>query len=348
MHQFVVDQLATFSNLALIGVLVVTIIGLGKGADWLVDEAVSISIRSGIPSVIVGATIVSLGTTAPEAFVSVLAAVQGKPELALGNAVGSIICDTGLILGLACVLAPLPFDRRIVSRQGWIQFGCGILLVAVCVPWNNPNQIMKIGGMLHQSVGWGFMVLLAVYLVWSIRQTASVSDDAAGDASSAKSEVSGPLASSILKLVVAIAIVVVSADVLIAAVELIAQRLKIDRAIIAATLVAFGTSLPELVTAMTAVRKNQGELAVGNIIGADILNVLFVAGAAASVTPLGLNAAPFFFKLQFPAMILVLLIFRIGIFQARDNKLGRPLGVVLLLVYAVYLVLNFSMIGAKG
>ena len=98
---------------------------LGKAADWLVDEAVALSERSGIPKVVIGATVVSLGTTMPEAAVSVFAAIQGNPGLAFGNAVGSIICDTGLILGLACVIAPLRLNRRIVNRQGWIQFAAG-------------------------------------------------------------------------------------------------------------------------------------------------------------------------------------------------------------------------------
>ena len=133
-------------NLVLLAVLIVSIAVLGKSADWLVDLAVGLSLRLGLPRVIVGATIVSLGTTAPEAAVSVLAAINGSPGLAMGNAVGSIICDTGLILGLACLLKPLPFTRSVVNRKGWVQFGCGVLLVALSIPWDDPLSMFREGG----------------------------------------------------------------------------------------------------------------------------------------------------------------------------------------------------------
>ena len=129
---------------------------LAKAADWLVDEAVELSSRSGVPKVVIGATIVSLGTTAPEAAVSVFAAIQGQPGLALGNAVGSIICDTGLILGLASVIAPLKLDRRIVNRQGWIQLGAAAALVACSFPWSTPAQVFSSGGNLPRSGRSGF------------------------------------------------------------------------------------------------------------------------------------------------------------------------------------------------
>ena len=126
LHQFFADQ----SAWALAAEIVVILAVLGKAADWLVGEAVVLSERSGMPKVIIGATVVSLGT-APEAAVSVLAALHGNPDLALGNAVGSIICDTGLILGVACLISPLTLPKDIVNRQGWLQFGAGFLLAAV-------------------------------------------------------------------------------------------------------------------------------------------------------------------------------------------------------------------------
>ena len=134
--------------------------------------------------------------------------------------------------------------------------------------------------------------------------------------------------------------VVLSSMTLIEATVTIAKGVGIPQAVIASTVVAFGTSLPELVTAVTAARKGQGELAVGNVIGADILNVLFVAGAAAAITPNGLPAEPIFFKLQFPAMLIILLCFRIGIFAAKDGLLTRPFGAFLVTVYIIYGILN--------
>ena len=323
-------------------VIVVSLAVLGKAADWLVDEAVALSERSGIPTVVIGATIVSLGTTAPEAAVSVFAALQGSPGLALGNAVGSIICDTGLILGLACILAPLRLDRAIVNRQGWIQLGAAVALVAGCFPWSNAGQVFVEGGRLPQWVGIAFLVALVVYMVLSIRW-ASAGVTTASEKGVADDE-AGSLALVVLKLVGSLALVVLAAQVLIPSVREAATRIEIPESIIAATLVAFGTSLPELVTAVTAARRGHGELAVGNIVGADILNVLFVAGASATATPAGLAAGGHFFLVLFPAMLFILLTFRIGIFVSGDS-MKRPFGFVLLAAYGVYMVVSFLVPG---
>ena len=142
---------------------------LGKGADWLVDEAVELSEQLKIPQMVVGATIVSLGTTAPEAAVSVFAAIQGSPGLALGNAVGSVITDTGLILGLACIIAPLRLDPKIVNRQGWIQLGAGFLLVILSIPLASAGDVFVLGGRVSQLSGFLLIALLAAYLYFSVR-----------------------------------------------------------------------------------------------------------------------------------------------------------------------------------
>lgn len=323
----------------LLAAIIIASLGvLAKAADWLVDEAVALSERSGIPKVVIGATIVSLGTTTPETAVSVAAAIGGSPGLALGNAVGSIICDTGLILGLAALIAPLRLDPTIVNRQGWIQFGAGILLIAACVPWSSPASAMSAGGNLPQPMGIVFLVLLGLYLWQSIRWARA--DQQQTLLEEHEEDVGAPLSIIILKLIGAVAVVVVSAEVLIPAVSEAAMRMNIAESIIAATLVAFGTSLPELVTAITAARRGHGELAVGNIVGADILNVLFVAGTAAAVTPGGLYASAHFFSVLFPVMMSVLLVFRIGIFVSGDS-MKRPFGFVLLGAYAFYLVVSY-------
>jgi cation:H+ antiporter len=155
-----------------------------------------------------------------------------------------------------------------------------------------------------------------------------------------ESETHDPVWLSVVKLVGAVAVVVLSAQVLIPAVTEVATRLSIPESIIAATLVAFGTSLPELVTSITAARRGHGELAVGNIVGADILNVLFVSGAAAAATPGGLHAAPHFFLVLFPAMLFVLAVFRVGIYFS-GKEMRRPFGYVLLGAYAVYLLVSY-------
>jgi len=287
---------------------------------------------------------VSLGTTAPEAAVSVFAAIQGAPGLALGNAVGSVIADTGLILGLACLIAPLRLDPKIVNRQGWIQLGAGFLLVLLAIPLANPGDVFVSGGRVSQLSGFLLIALLAAYLYFSVRWArvgrATEEDD---------HEAGSPTWIPVLKLLAAVAIVVVSAQVLIPAVNEAALRLSVPESVIAATLVAFGTSLPELVTAIAAARRGHGELAVGNVIGADILNVLFVVGMAAAVTPQGLAAGANFFTVLFPAMLFILIMFRVGVIVSGD-VLRRPFGYLLITAYVVYMVAGYYLLpgGAPG
>lgn len=338
MEQWIEHLLVGLPSIGLMLVIAVMLFTLGKGADRLVHEAVLLSNRWGLSKAVIGATIVSIGTTTPEAAVSVLSAQQGEPGLALGNAVGSIICDTGLILGLAALIAPLPFDRTLASRLCNVQLGAGILMVAVCLPWSSPASAFSDGGVLPQLTGVVFVVLLALYIWQSIRWAGSTPSDAETivEADGAQTGTFGTL----LKLIGAIAIIVVSAQILIPAVSILAERIGVPKHIISATLVAFGTSVPELVTAIAAVRRRHGELVVGNVIGADILNVLFVAGVSASVTPGGLQADGQFFQFLFPAMLFVLIVFRFGI-HLSVGSLKRPLGVVLVSAWLFVTILSY-------
>lgn len=356
MEEFIENTLHDAHWTVLLFVIGVSLTLLAKFADMVVDYAVVLSQRSGIPKVIIGATVVSLGTTAPEVAVSVLAALKGDPGLALGNAVGSIICDTGLILGAACLIRPLTIPFETANRQGWVQLGSAMLLVLFCVAWNDPlgHYTKGLPGTFPQWGGFVFLVLLAVYLWLSVKWSASSTDsgepsapegsDSAPDED--ESEEDGSTVVTLMKLVLSVAGVVLSANVVIPAVKILAERAKVPESVIAATMVAFGTSLPELITAISAARRGHGDLAIGNIIGADVLNALFVAGASAAVTAQGLTADPVFFKLQFPAMLIVLIVFRIGILTSKGT-LGRGFGWVLLGTYAVYLGLNI-MFGAGG
>ena len=342
MEAWIHSFISELHGLFLMGVIIVMIGSLGKSADWLVSEVVVLSERSGLPKVVIGATIVSIGTTLPEAAVSVLAALKGQPTLALGNAVGSIICDTGLILGLSCLISPLPLLRSMVNRQGWLQIISGILLVVCCIPvaaWSRPGMLLEQGGRMPQLLGFFFVFLLFGYLGISIYWATRL------DESEINEEVSDVVTSSmtaiVLKVIAAIVLIVASSWVLIPAVEEAAIRLHIPKGVIAATLVAFGTSLPELVTAITAAWKGHGDLAVGNVIGADILNVLFVAGVAAAVTPAGLAAPPDFFRVLFPSMLGVLIVFRVGVMFSGD-RLPRPFGAILFVTYLVAMILSYA------
>ena len=342
MAEYLDSLVVTWPWWALMLTIAVSILALGKGADWLVEDAVKISLRWGVPQVVIGATVISLGTTTPEAVVSVLAAVNGRSEMALGNAVGSIICDTGLILGIGCLITPLPLDPRVVNRQGWAEIATGVLLVAACLPWADPLSAFSGGGRLPQAVGFLLLGLLVLYLGWSVHLAREAPAEAPLDAEAGRRT----LLWTAMSLMAGLATVVIASSLLIPSAAELANRLNVPPSIIAVTLVAFGTSLPELMVVVTAARKGQGDLAIGNVIGADILNVLFVAGAAAAVTPGGLEADHYFFLMQFPAMLLLLAIFRVGISTARDGKLERPFGLALLGTYLAVTLTSYLLAGA--
>ena len=338
LHEFLMNSSILISLL----VLALSLYTLGKGADILVDNAVALSLRWGIPKMVLGATIVSLGTTLPEASVSTLAAIKGNADLALGNAIGSIIADTGLIIGIAALLGTVPVDKRLIHRQGTVQFSAALLLTVAALPFFSAGR----EGTIYQWMGWVFVALLIGYMYISFRWA---KESAAGNENADDSlpEAEKPLFFQLLFLALGIAVVVLSSKILIPAVEVSAVKAGIPQSIIAATLVAFGTSVPELVTAITAVKKGHGELAAGNIIGADILNVLFVLGVAAAVTPAGIHVPIGFYYVQFPTMLLVLGIFRFCSTR-KSGVITRLQGFFLFIFYIAYVILNFVLKNVLG
>lgn len=339
MDAYIASFISGLPLLFLFAIIAVSLYTLSKGADILVDEAVALSEEMGISKMIIGATIVSLGTTLPEATVSIMAALSGNPDLSLGNAVGSIICNTGLILGISAVLRPLPLPKKIINKQGRIKFGTGILLILVTIPYKSLNKMFTEGGHISQEMGFIFVGLLIIYIYLSIKWAKEDNETVSTDIK--EIETSSKL-STFLKLFLGIFIVIISSKILIPTVQETALRMNVPNSVIAATLVAFGTSLPELVTAITATLKGHGELAVGNVIGADILNVLFVIGSAASFSKTGLYATPKFFTLYFPAMILVLGVFRIGSLLSK-GYMKRFFGFTLLSVYILVSIFSYIM-----
>ena len=331
MEELLLQTLEHWPTLLLFGVIAVSLFILSKGADILVDEAVSLSVHWGVPKMVIGATIVSLGTTLPEASVSVMAAINGNPDMALGNAIGSIIADTSLIIGLAAIMGHLVVDRKTILRQGKVQLGAGLLLAIVCLPFFSAGD----GGRVYQWMGFAFIGLLIAYIYISMKWAKTATRTPVGF-----EEEDTAIWIQIIKLILGVVMVIGSSRILIPSVEIVATRMGIPQSVIAATLVAFGTSLPELVTAISAVRKGHGELAVGNIIGADILNVLFVVGSAAAVTKGGLTVPVHFYHVQIPTMLLALGLFR---YFSRGRKafIAKREGVVLLAIYAAYLIVNY-------
>lgn len=335
MDEMISVFMQSLPTVALVLIALISLYTLGKGADFLVEEAVSLSELWGIPKMIIGATIVSLGTTLPEVSVSVLAAISGNADLALGNSIGSIIVDTGLILGLTAILGNLIVDKNIINRQGRIQLGAAALLTIFALPIFGKNG----NGIIYQWMGILFLIILVIYIYFSIKWSKKENEKREEDKNT--DHTSKPV-TLLFKIILGISLVIVSSKILIPAVEISALRVGIPESIIAATLVAFGTSLPELMTAISSVRKGHGDLAVGNIIGADILNVLFVTGAAAAFTPKGLFVPSNFYTLQFPAMLIILILFRVFAKQKR-SMIVRWQGIILLSAYGIYLIFNYVM-----
>jgi len=322
----------------LLAVLVLCVAVLSKGADWMIDGVVDLARRTGLPRIVIGATVLSLGTTSPEAFVSVMAAWMGNPGLALGNGVGSIICDTGMIFGLTCLLTRVPMDRYILNRTGWVQVGSAVLLVLLALgAWVSSPE----APVLHRWAGFLLLSLLLAYLyagyVWAKRSPPS----SHVLRERAEPETLSSLPRSGLLLLGGLACVIASARMLIPVAAELATRIGVPDDVIAATLVAFGTSLPELMTAISSVRKGHPEITVGNIVGADVLNCLFVIGAAAAARPLAVPVH--FYLFHFPAMLLILFSFRAFISLNRSNRFARWHGAWLLGIYLVYLVLQYTL-----
>jgi cation:H+ antiporter len=322
--------------IVLIGVIVVCILVLSKGADWMIDGVVHLARRTGLPRIVIGATIVSLGTTMPEAVVSVMAAWMGNPGLALGNGVGSIIADTGLIFGLTCMLTVVPVNRFILNRTGWVQVGAATLLVIISLL---ALALMPEGPILQRWVGFLFLALLGGYMYITYLWARQGSDAALVEEVADVSEFLS-LGKCWLMLLGGLILVVLGARILVPSAAEIAHRMGVPEDVIAATMVAFGTSLPELMTAIAAVRKRHPEIMVGNIVGADVLNCLFVIGAAAAARPLEIPAN--FYSFHFPAMILILYSFRGFIFMNKDGRFRRWQGVWLFGIYLIYLILQYA------
>lgn len=310
---------------------------LSKGADILVDEAAALSARFCISKLLVGLVIVSIGTTIPEAAVSVIAAVNGQPEIALGNAVGSIICNTGLILGLVTLFAPISLESPNVKQQGWFQFAAGILLVASCVPLFTTDSFFEANVLLPRYMGMVFLILLGLYL-WGSFHWLDKKPRNTGlhDLQTMDTGIFSP----VCKIILGSSLVVSASHFLIPAIQVSAVRMSIPQGVVSATMVAFGTSLPELVTSIKAVQKGHGELALGNIIGANILNVLFVAGAAATITSGGLAGTVHFSRVLFPAMLGTLIIFGLGM-HLSGNVFKKSFSIMLLGIYAVVMLTSY-------
>lgn len=320
-------------NLGLALIIVVSFYVLIRSADALVEGAVELANDLGIPKLIIGATIVSLGTTTPETAVSVMAALQNQPGLAIGNGVGSLIFDLAAILGASIIFARIPINERMVKRQSRIVLGSALLFCFFVYAF--PDQY------LQRWMGFVLVACFGLYMystfTWARRNRASGDSDLPAEAPAQSDVKPRSAAMALLVMFIGLCFLLLSSHVLIPSVELSAVRMGIPQAVIAATLVAIGTSLPEVMTALTSIRKGHPEIVLGNVLGADVLNLLFVIGVSASAVPLRLD--PEFTLFQGPFMLALLIMFQFFVITTR-GFFRRWQGIVMVASYVVFVLVS--------
>ncbi|MBR2755390.1 MAG: calcium/sodium antiporter [Lachnospiraceae bacterium] len=300
------------------------------GGDWFVDGASGLAHRFKIPEIIVGATVVSIGTTLPEVMVSATSAAEGLGAMSYGNAIGSIICNTALILALSLAIRPAPVDRKSLRTPTIFFFVSAIFYMLVSY----------LTGRFDRWMGIVLLLIFVAYMILTVRQGFKNPDQ------NEPLEVKQwPLWRQILFLILGAAMIAVGARLLVDNGTKIAAMLGVPDSVIALTFVALGTSLPELVTAIVSLAKGHAALSLGNIVGANLFNIVLVCGTAITIRPfnvpvdkvfLGQNAS---FIVDLPLMFLVMAFVTIP--ALIRGKLSRFQGIALLVVYVAYVTFQF-------
>ena len=304
-----------------------------KGGDWFVDGATGLARRFRLPYIVVGATVVSIGTTLPEVMVSATGAMLGQGAMAYGNAIGSIICNTALIAAISVAFNPGPVNVKTMKMPVIFFFSSAALY---CVA-------AYLLGEFPRWMGLVMLTFCVVYLVLNIRQGLKHPDEVEEeDNGEAKPRT---LLMELTLLVVGAALIAVGANLLVEHGTIIAQFLGVPETVIALTFVALGTSLPELVTTITSLRKGHASLGIGNVIGANVFNLVLVSGVAVTLAPfevpvgkllLGHNAS---LVLDIPLMLIVMLLLTVPALTRK--KLERWQGVILRCIYAAFCLFQF-------
>lgn len=299
-------------------IMVVGFILLIKGADWFVDGAAGIAAKLGIPQLVIGLTIVAMGTSAPEAAVSISSALKGNAEITIGNIVGSNIMNILIILGLASVITVIKVAKSTVYYE--IPFMILITLLLLFFGYTG-NKVDFFEGIIL----WLCFILYFVYLFMMAKKSREKEEENTG-----KQKPAWLLA---VLIVIGMVMIVFGSDFTVNGATRIAKIIGISERFIGLTIVALGTSLPELVTSVTAAKKGNADIAIGNIVGSNIFNILFVVGTTALITPVAF-AANFVIDLIISAICGVIL--WLGVFKKK--QLGRPMGIFMLICYAAYFV----------
>ena len=307
-----------------------------KGGDWFVDGATGIAKRFNLPDIVVGATVVSIGTTLPEVMVSTTGALAGSGAMAYGNAIGSIICNTALIAAISIAVNPGPVNVKSMKTPAIFFFGSAALYCLAAYGL----------GTFPRWMGFVMLSIFVVYMILTVRNGLK-NPDAAGEEAEEEGGKPKRLWQELLLLIVGAAVIAVGADLLVEHGQIIALELGVPETVVALLFVALGTSLPELVTTITSLKKGRASLGVGNVIGANVFNLVLVSGVAVSLAPFdvpventflntGLNLSLVF---DIPVMLAVMSLMILP--ALLKKKLSRWQGIALLGIYGAFCVLQF-------
>lgn len=311
-----------------------------KGGDWFVDGSVELAHRLHVPELIIGATVVSIGTTLPEVLVSATGAIEGHGGIAYGNAIGSVICNTALISALTFAIRPCSVEGK--SFRVPVIFFFGAAAVYALTAYMTGSFTRWIGILLLAI----FAAYIA-YTIWNGKKQGLIGGDAVQEKDEGETTEEMPLWKTIAMLVVGAACIAVGANLLVENGTKIATALGVPEAVIALTFVALGTSLPELVTAITALVKGHSALSLGNIVGANLFNLVLVSGLSIVLSPFSIydlqnrmiGGIPSSLVVDIPVMIFVMAFMTLP--ALKRGKLTRAQGITLLCIYAAFCVFQF-------
>ena len=301
-----------------IALLIVGFVMLTKGADWFVDGSSALAFRLGIPQLVIGLTIVAMGTSAPEAAVSNTSALKGNEGITVGNVVGSNIMNILLILGIASVIVPLAVQKS--TRMIEIPYMIAITVLFGVLGYTGEMVTRVEGGIL-----WIAFLIYLGYLLWMAKK---------GKEDNEPDEKQKSLPVQLLMILVGLICIVLGSDFVVDGATEIAKVIGISDRIIGLTIVAFGTSLPELVTSIAAARRGNADIAIGNIVGSNVFNILFVAGTSALISPIVFESKFVLDTAVATATAVLLLVCVCN----KEGKLKRSGGIIMLAAYAAYFV----------
>ena len=314
----------------------VTIIGfifLIKGSDFLVDGSSGIAKKFHIPEIIIGLTIVSIGTSMPELFVSTVSSINGYSDMSIGNAIGSNLSNLLLILGLSATTRPIKFQRE----TKLIEIPMCLIITIIFMIFCNTS------GLIQRSEAVILLILFVMFIVYTIIMGKKGEEfDGAKEITEINVEDKPQsIVKSIIFIILGIIGLKIGGDLTIDNSLIIANQLNISEKIISLTILSIGTSLPELVTSVTAAFKGNSDIAIGNIIGSNIFNILLIIGVSAVISPLVYN---FTYNIQMSFLILAILLLVLFSIIPPKDKMTRLNGCIYLFIYAIYMIISFQTI----